>query len=79
MSDDGLLTAEQLHKITGKKRSHCQQEWFRKEFSVSLPRNSERVIVSRQLFENLQAKRAGILQSDVPADRPKIHSIRKTA
>ncbi|MGE5623103.1 MAG: DUF4224 domain-containing protein [Bacillota bacterium] len=79
MSDDGLLTAEQLHKITGKKRSHCQQAWFKEAFGVLLPRNTERVIVSRQLFESLQAKRAGLIQSDVPADRPKIYSVKKTA
>lgn len=79
MSEDGLLTAEQLHGITQKKRSHCQQAWFKENFGVLLPRNSERVIISHKLFESLQAKRAGMAQDDVPADRPKIHSLRKIA
>ncbi len=77
MTDDGLLTAEQLKCITGKKRPHCQQAWFQREFGVTLPRNTERVIISRQIFEGLQAKRAGLIASDAAADRPKIHSLRK--
>jgi len=77
--DDGLLTAEQLYGITKKKRSHCQQAWFEREFGVKLPRNGERVIISRQLFEQLQAKKAGILLPDQPAERPRMHMVRKQA
>lgn len=79
MSDDGLLTAEQLHKITQKKRAHCQQAWFQREFGIVLPRNSERVIISRSVFESLQAKRAGLLPLDAPTERPKLYSLKKTA
>ncbi|SNT33366.1 protein of unknown function [Noviherbaspirillum humi] len=79
MSDDGLLTNEQLYEITRKKRAHCQHAWFLKTFGVDLPRNNERVIISRDLFENLQAKRAGLLAAPVASDRPKMHLVRKSA
>ena len=79
-ADDGLLTESQLYEITGKRRPHCQRAWFKVEFGVDLPANSKRVIISRQLFENLQAKRAGLLVSAEPAkDRPRVHPIRKHA
>lgn len=76
--DDGLLTAEQLHGITGKKRPHCQQAWFKREFGVDLPRNSGRVIISRTLFETLQARRAGVITTVTAApERPKMHLLRQ--
>lgn len=78
--DDGLLSAEKLYEITDKKRPHCQKAWFKEQFGVDLPANSKRVIISRQLFENLQAKRAGLLVSAEPIkDRPRVHPIRKHA
>lgn len=78
MSDDGLLTAQQLHAITGKKRPHCQQAWFKAQFGVDLPRNSSRVIISRILFETLQARRAGVVTAAPTApERPRMHLLRQ--
>lgn len=76
MSNDPLLSAEQLYKITGKKRAHCQHAWFKQQFGVDLPRTADRVIISPQLFEQLQAKRAGLAAAPAVADRPRIYSLK---
>jgi hypothetical protein len=77
--DDRLLSEAKLVEVTGKRRPHCQKAWFKAEFGVDLPANSKRVIISWQLFEQLQAKRAGLLPSDSPKDRPRVHLLRKSA
>jgi len=81
MSDDGLLSAEALQSITGKTRPHAQAAWFQRQFAVSLPYNTERAIISRTLFEQLQAKRAGLLSQAAPAEpeRPRLYSVKKPA
>jgi hypothetical protein len=74
--NDGLLTAEELQDITGKKRPHCQHAWFKREFNVDLPRNAARVLISRSVWEQLQARRAGIITvAPTPLERPKLRAI----
>lgn len=75
MSDDGLLTAEQLHGITRKKRPHCQQAWFRQWFGVALPTRNGRLVLSRARFEELQFIRAGLLPATAERARPPVHMI----
>lgn len=70
----GLLTPEQLHAITGKKRAHYQWAWFKSKFGVDLPCNSKYVIISHQLFEQLQARRAGLIALTANSERPKIYA-----
>ena len=69
-----LLTPEQLHVITGKKRAHYQWAWFNSTFGVDLPCNTKCVIISPQLFEQLQARRAGLIALTNGGDRPKIYT-----
>lgn len=69
-----LLTPEQLHAITGKKRAHYQWAWFKEKFGVDLPCNTKYVIISPQLFEQLQARRAGLIALASGSDRPKIYA-----
>ena len=69
-----LLTPEQLHTITGKKRPHYQWTWFKTTFGVDLPCNAKCVIISPQLFEQLQARRAGLIALASGGDRPKIYA-----
>lgn len=76
MNDDGLLSFDTLKSITGKSRPHAQAAWFKRQFEVSLPYNTERAIISRTLFEQLQAKRAGLIPDAPKTDKPKIYSVK---
>lgn len=81
LNDDGLLSFDALKSITGKSRPHAQAAWFKREFEVNLPYNAERAIISRTLFEQLQAKRAGLLPQAGPIEpeRPRLYSVKKPA
>jgi len=76
MNDNTELTAVELLRITGKMRPHAQWKWFNKEFGVDLPRNGESVIISRALWEQLQARRAGLIADPPKNDRPRIYSLK---
>ena len=80
-NDDGLMSIDVLQDMTKKKRPHAQAAWFAREFGVILPHNSESVIISWHLFEQLEARKAGLLSQAVPAEpeRPKLYSLKKSA
>ena len=76
MSEHADLTPDELFKITKKKRAHAQWRWFKNAFGVDLPCNGESVVISRWLYEQLQARRAGLITEAPKAERPQIYSLR---
>ena len=68
---DRLMSAEDLARVTGKKRFGKQVEWFREQFGVSVVRCGDgSPVVTWSTFEALQAKKAGLTTGPVKEERP---------
>ena len=63
---DRLMSADDLTRVTGKKRYGKQVDWFKAQFGISVVRCGDgSPVITWATFEALQAKRAG-LSSDAP-------------
>jgi hypothetical protein len=73
------MTADDLERVTGKKRYSKQAEWFREQFNIDVVRCSDgSLIVTWATFQALQDRRAGINAGDTQTDvRPPVHLLRK--
>lgn len=70
---DRLMTAEDLHRVTGKKRYSKQVEWFKEQFGINVVRCSDgSPVMTWATFEALQAKKAGLASAPVKEERQKI-------
>lgn len=61
---DRLMSAEDLARVTGKKTSNKQAEWFLEEFGVRVVRCGDgSPVMTWATFQALMDKRAGILSN----------------
>jgi len=68
---DRLMSADDLARVTGKKRYGKQVEWFREQFGISVVRCGDgSPVVTWSTFEALQAKKAGLTTGPVKEERP---------
>ena len=68
---DRLMSAEDLARVTGKKRYGKQVEWFKRELGVNVVRCGDgSPVVTWSTFEALQAKKAGLTTGPVKEERP---------
>jgi Domain of unknown function (DUF4224) len=68
---DRLMTAEDLARVTGKKRYGKQVEWFRTQFGINVVRCSDgSPVITWATFEALQAKKAGVASAPFKEERP---------
>ena len=66
-----LMTAEDLARVTGKKRYGKQVEWFRDQFGINVVRCGDgSPVMTWTTFEALQAKKAGLVTGHIKEDRP---------
>lgn len=73
------MTAEDLERVTGKKRYSKQAEWFKEQFGIDVVRCGDgTLVVTWATFQALQDRRAGLTATEsAPAERPKVYSFRK--
>lgn len=68
---DRLMSAEDLARVTGKKRYGKQVEWFRSQFGINVVRCGDgSPVVTWATFEALQAKKAGLASAPIKEARP---------
>lgn len=68
---DRLMSAEDLSRVTGKKRYGKQCEWFRLQFGINVVRCGDgSPVITWATFEALQAKRAGLTVATKEKERP---------
>lgn len=68
-----LMSAADLHHVTGMKRYSKQIAWFRENFGVKVVCSRDGApVVTWATFEALQARKAGLGASPSPADRPSL-------
>lgn len=68
---DRLMTADDLARVTGKKRYGKQVEWFKLQFGVNVVRCGDgSPVVTWATFEALQAKKAGLSIAPIKEERP---------
>lgn len=68
---DRLMTAEDLARVTGKKRYGKQAEWFKAQFGINVVRCGDgSPVVTWATFEALQAKKAGVANAPIKEERP---------
>ncbi|MEB2511270.1 DUF4224 domain-containing protein [Burkholderia multivorans] len=76
-----LMNADDLVRVTGKKRYSKQAEWFKATFGIEVVTAANgAVIMTWSTFESLQAKKAG-LAGDVAGtrERPALRSVHRIA
>ncbi|WP_258173663.1 MULTISPECIES: DUF4224 domain-containing protein [Burkholderia cepacia complex] len=76
-----LMNADDLVRVTGKKRYSKQAEWFKATFGIDVVTAANgAVIMTWSTFESLQAKKAG-LAGDVSGtrERPALRSVHRVA
>ena len=74
---DRLMSAEDLARVTGKKTSNKQAEWFQTEFGVRVVRCGDgSPVMTWATFEALLQKRAGISSSHAEPTRPALRPLR---
>lgn len=67
---DRLMTAEDLTRVTGKKRYGKQVEWFKAQFGINVVRCGDgSPVVTWATFEALQAKKAGVTSAPIKEER----------
>ncbi|WP_322068957.1 DUF4224 domain-containing protein [Paraburkholderia bannensis] len=70
-----LMTAEDLARVTGKKRYGKQAEWFKAQFGINVVRCGDgSPVVTWATFEALQAKKAGLMSAPIKEERPALRS-----
>lgn len=68
---DRLMTADDLSRVTGKKRYGKQVEWFQEQFGINVARCGDgSPVVTWSTFEALQAKKAGLTSTPLKEERP---------
>ncbi|MBB3256912.1 DUF4224 domain-containing protein [Paraburkholderia sp. WP4_3_2] len=71
------MTAEDLARVTGKKRYGKQVEWFKAQFGINVARCGDgSPVVTWATFEALQAKKAGVASAPIKEDRPALIPLR---
>jgi hypothetical protein len=74
---DRLMSAEDLVRVTGKKTSNKQAEWFKSEFGVRVVRCGDgSLIMTWSTFEGLLHKRAGLSSENTEPPRPALRPLR---
>lgn len=74
---DRLMSAEDLARVTGKKTSTKQVEWFLDQFGVRVVRCGDgSPIMTWATFEALMQKRAGISSASTEPSRPALRPLR---
>jgi hypothetical protein len=74
---DRLMSPEDLVRVTGKKTSTKQAEWFQSEFGVRVVLCGDgSPVMTWATFEALMQKRAGILSSGAEPPRPALRPLR---
>jgi hypothetical protein len=64
------MAAEDLARVTGKKRYGKQVEWFREQFGINVVRCGDgSPVVTWATFEALQAKKAGLSNAPIKEER----------
>lgn len=71
------LSPEALEKITGLRRPAFQARWFKTHYGVTLPRDRHGVIITKDSWEGLCAKKCGLIHA-API-RPEVHLVKKAA
>jgi Domain of unknown function (DUF4224) len=76
---DRLMSAEDLARVTGKKRYSKQAQWFREQFGYDVVRCGDgSLVVTWATFQTLQDRRAGNPAGDSDTnDRPPVYLLRK--
>jgi hypothetical protein len=74
---DRLMSAEDLARVTGKKTSTKQAEWFLDQFGVRVVRCGDgSPVMTWATFEALLQKRAGISSTNTEPPRPALRPLR---
>lgn len=70
------MSAEDLARVTGKKRFSKQVEWFRVNFGFRVVQCGDgSPVVTWATFEALQQKRAGIVTGQTEQERPALRPV----
>lgn len=74
---DRLMSAEDLARVTGKKTSTKQADWFQSEFGVRVVRCADgSPVMTWATFEALMQKRVGISSNSAEPPRPALRPLR---
>jgi hypothetical protein len=77
VSSDRLMSAEDLARVTGKKTSNKQAEWFQSEFGVRVVRCGDgSPVMTWATFEALLQKRAGLSSANSEPARFALRPVR---
>lgn len=68
--DDRLMSAEDLHKVTGYTQTSAQLRWFNREYGFKPVVNTRGIVITWQTFHELDKRRAGLSQQQIAYDRP---------
>lgn len=72
---DRLMTAQDLERVTGKKRHSKQAEWFKRQLGVDVMRCGDgSPVVTWAAFEALQAKKVGLSTAPAQEERAPLRS-----
>lgn len=72
---DRLMSANDLARVTGKKRYGKQVEWFKLQFGINVVRCGDgSPVMTWATFEALQAKKAGLASAPIKEERPLLRS-----
>lgn len=77
---DRLMTAEELVRVTGRRRYTKQAEWFKRQFGFDPPRSGNNaVVITWETFQGLQNQRAGLIAYTSPScdPTPPVYPLRK--
>lgn len=74
---DRLMTAEDLERVTGKKRHSKQAEWFKEQFGTDVVRCGDgSLIVTWATFQALYDKKSGLANQAPQEQRPPLRALR---
>ncbi|UVS84806.1 DUF4224 domain-containing protein [Burkholderia glumae] len=78
----GLMTPEDLVKVTHKKRYSAQAKWFKAQYGVDVPQRTDgSIVLTWETLDALAEAKLGIRAADrridASPDRPPIHVLRK--
>ena len=58
------LTSKELKEITGRTTPAAQASWFKRHFKVQLEYDTHGVILTKNVFDSIVAKRYGVSAND---------------
>lgn len=71
-----LMSAEDLARVTGRKRFGKQVEWFKAQFGINVVRCGDgSPVMTWATFEALQAKKAGLSAAPAKEERPALRPV----